>query len=625
MALLTVGPLSAYKSISAAMLEGGPADHIVLEDHYSDEFAIVLYSGMTISGGATSVGITLQLASGVSTVTLAGLAPINVADADDGNNIVGNGGDNEISVSAGADAVNGGLGEDRLTVNYSAATGNITGDSTSNFTEAGGGGRMVTLTSGTIEHFTILTGTGADTITTAEGDDIIVTGNGASTVSAGQGANIIIGGKDADTITALDGGNRIDAGNGSNTITSGAGNDTIISGNGTDTIVSGAGMDLITLYGGPDTVNAGSNFDRLIINYALMTTDVAGGVTSGDLDAGYSGNIADVAGNFINFVQSEAFSITTGSGNDSIMSGAAADLLSGGFGNDTLQAGDGNDTLQGNQNDDRLEGGDGDDFMRGGRDNDTLLGGIGNDTLLGDLGDDTLTGGEGNDALTGGTGSDTADYSASIAAVSVNLAAGGAQMIGVSEGTDTLTDIENVTGSLFSDTLSGNAGANILTAGAGADYLQGNMGDDSLQGNTGNDTLRGGQDNDFLRGGQDNDYLRGDKGNDSLQGDRGQDILDGGAGADILRGDVTPTSTENDTFVFTIGEAAGDIVVDFDGLGSLAGDQLLFIGYGLSSEATFERVGSSNTWEITSANGLSVETITFANGASVSADDFAFV
>jgi Ca2+-binding RTX toxin-like protein len=135
--------------------------------------------------------------------------------------------------------VDGGLGVDRLVVDYRRAIGAITGDSTSNFSEAGGGGRTVTETDGTIEHFTILTGSGADTITTGDGDDIVKTGNGASTISAGQGVNRIIGGNNSDTITALDGGNYIDAGNGANSITSGGGDDTLLSGKGADTIVAG--------------------------------------------------------------------------------------------------------------------------------------------------------------------------------------------------------------------------------------------------------------------------------------------------------------------------------------------------------------------------------------------------
>src|SRR6185436_8452502 len=236
------------------------------------------------SGDATSTGIVLQLAIGIATFTLTGTAPINVFDASDGNGIVGNDGNNIITVTDGADAVNGGLGIDRLVVDYHLSTGAVTGDSTSNFAEAGGS-RLVSVTNGTFEHFTVLTGSGADTITTGAGDDIINTGEGAGTVTAGQGKNSITGGGDADTITALDGGNFIDAGDGTNTVTSGGGQDVILTGTGADTIIAGGGNDLITVRGGADTSNAGAGDDLLIVDYSAATSDVIGGVTGGNLGA----------------------------------------------------------------------------------------------------------------------------------------------------------------------------------------------------------------------------------------------------------------------------------------------------------------------------------------------------
>ena len=134
MAILTVGPTSTYPTIAAAMANALPSDTISLESGYSNETATITLDGMTVTGDATSLGIELTLATGVSTSFLAGTAPINVLDAADGNGIVGNDGDNLITVTAGADAVSGGPGEDRLFVDYRLATGAVTGDSTSNVT-----------------------------------------------------------------------------------------------------------------------------------------------------------------------------------------------------------------------------------------------------------------------------------------------------------------------------------------------------------------------------------------------------------------------------------------------------------------------------------------------------------
>ena len=373
MAIRTVGPTSDFPSIAAAMRNSGPGDTIRLESGYSNETATIKFSGMIIFGDAASQGIVLNLATGITTVTMTGDSPFRLNDADDGNGLAGNAGDNRITVSGGVDAVDGGLGKDRLVVDYSAATGAVTGNSTSNFSEAGGGGRVVTITSGTIEHFTILTGSGADTITTGSGNDLIMTGSGASTVSAGQGSNTIIGGRNADTVTALDGGNLVRVGNGANTVTTGDGTDRIHAGQGTDTIVAGAGVDRIFLTGGADTVDAGAGRDRLFIDYSSMTTGVTGGVTSGNASTGYVGQIADLAGSRVDFQRSESFDITTGSGDDAVTTDGGADILRGGLGADMLRSGNAAD---------RLLGGGGNDVLRGGLGSDVARGGAGADVFV---------------------------------------------------------------------------------------------------------------------------------------------------------------------------------------------------------------------------------------------------
>ena len=123
MTVHTVGPNSDFPSIAAAMRVSGPGDTIRLERGYSNETATVAYSGMTITGGVYSHNILLNLGLGVATVTLAGRAPFDVNDASDGNGIVGNARNNLITVTGGVDAVDGGLGVDRLVVDYRNAIG----------------------------------------------------------------------------------------------------------------------------------------------------------------------------------------------------------------------------------------------------------------------------------------------------------------------------------------------------------------------------------------------------------------------------------------------------------------------------------------------------------------------
>src|SRR5258707_1174018 len=100
--------------------------------------------------------------------------------------------------------------------------------------------------------------------------------------------------------------------------------------------------------------------------------------------------------------------------------------------------------------------------------NDTFNGLGGDDVFSGGLGNDIMNGGEGNETLNGNTGTDTASYDSAGAAVTVSLAIAGVQVTG-GAGTDTLIGIENLTGSDFGDTLTGNTAANVLDGGDGND------------------------------------------------------------------------------------------------------------------------------------------------------------
>jgi serralysin len=134
---------------------------------------------------------------------------------------------------------------------------------------------------------------------------------------------------------------------------------------------------------------------------------------------------------------------------------------------------------------------------------DTIFGFGGNDIIFGLGGNDEIKGGGGADAINGGSGTDTANYSDSAEGVVVSLVSGEG-FGGTAEG-DSLTSIENLTGSAH---------------------------DDFLVGNDGNNVLAGLEDNDILKGGGGSDTLYGDSGNDTLKGGGGADILNGGSGID---------------------------------------------------------------------------------------------
>ena len=84
----------------------------------------------------------------------------------------------------------------------------------------------------------------------------------------------------------------------------------------------------------------------------------------------------------------------------------------------------------------------------------------------------------GNNIIDGGAGIDTATYANATSAITVNLSNTAAQVTGGS-GSDTLLNVENLTGSKYNDILTGNSGINVLDGGIGNDTLTGDKGNDT--------------------------------------------------------------------------------------------------------------------------------------------------
>lgn len=318
-------------------------------------------------------------------------------------------------------------------------------------------------------------------------------------------------------------------------------------------------------------------------------------------------------------------------GNDKLFGTFRDDFLYGFLGNDELYGGEGNDFLEGGEGNDVLDGGgnnsgkggDTADYSKaasavvvdlsagsasGGAGDDTLInieniigsafsdtlignnfdtnelyGGKGDDTLLGgDSSDDILTGGSGNDFLDGGGkfGSDTASYSDATSAVTVNLVTGTATG---GAGKDTLIDIENIFGSSYADTLTGDGNLNQLDGGAGNDALSGGGGNDILNGDAGNDNLNGGAGDDWLNGGIGNDTLNGGAG--------GFDTADysnatGSVNVNLFTG-IATGSLGNDTLL-SIENVNGSFVASNTLTGNASSNQL--VG-GLSSDTLLGGAG----------------------------------
>lgn len=418
--------------------------------------------------------------------------------------------------NGGRDTLIGGSGTDTIDTTL------ITSGVTINYTFTGSGTFTAAGTSASLSSI--------ERAVTGSGDDTIFGGTGADYVETGDGTDSLFGGGGSDTFFAGGGNDLVDGGSSSDTLYGGDGDDTLIGGTGSDSLFGDEGDDrfVIGSSDGSDTLFGGTGNDTL--DFSGFTT----AVTANFSGAG-AGSVSSSAGTTF---FSEMEILETGSGNDTINGGSGADTVFAGAGNDQIFGGGGADSLFGGDGRDRLEGGDG---------NDTLIGGAGIDTLF------------------GGRGLDIIDYSASDAAVSINLRTWTA-LGGDAQG-DVLAGVDGVIGSAFDDTIIGfddessnpsDFYYNIFDGGAGNDLIEGRGGSDALFGGADNDTVLGGDGNDTVEGGDGQDILFGDAGNDSVFGGAGNDTIVGGAGNDTLAG-----GEGRDVFVFS-GGGGTDQINDLD-------------------------------------------------------------
>ena len=181
------------------------------------------------------------------------------------------------------------------------------------------------------------------------------------------------------------------------------------------------------------------------------------------------------------------------------------------------------------------------------------------------------------DQIDGGDGTDTVSYGASDAGVVVDLGKTTAQAGGHAAG-DLLSNIENIIGSAYDDTLTGDTNNN---------KLSGREGNDTLNGGDGNDRLEGGVNDDTLNGGAGDDTLIGGTGVDTLDGGAGDDILDGGAGADMLTG-----GDDTDTASYANAAQVVEYVVAVDAVNGLAAEVMGVTGVYVNLNKADAQVGS---------------------------------
>lgn len=255
-------------------------------------------------------------------------------------------------------------------------------------------------------------------------------------------------------------------------------------------------------------------------------------------------------------------------------------------------------------------------------------------------GNDTFHGGGGNDTYLGLNGSDTVSYKFATAAVTVDLTKPSKNK-GDALG-DVFNSIENVAGSSFNDTLTGDAGDNILEGGLGADKLTGGAGIDTASYenatvgvlvnllkpnmNTGEaqgdkyssiENLTGSAFGDALTAGNAGHTLNGLGGNDFLIGGKKSDVLIGGSDNDAMAGGLG-----NDTFRFAMGFGK-DTITDF-AAGAALGDVIDFDGVFADFAAVMaavQQVGADVLITFDTNNTIKLLNVTVAQ---LNANDFSF-
>jgi Ca2+-binding RTX toxin-like protein len=608
-------------------------------------FDFVRYSGATsavtvnLDAGTASFG-----AGSDSFVNIEGVQGTGFGDSITGsavgNKLEGQGGNDSISAGAGndtidagqgADTVDGGADSDTLVVHASLAGYTVSMAGSDLRLVNGATGEDISVRNVENVQFTDGTRTVAQVLASATGDQ---------NLNGGAGTDSLVGGSGNDNISGNGGNDTLVGNDGDDFLTGGAGNDSIVGGNGRDTanyndgsatagvtvnlstgaVSGGAGIDTLS---GVEQVQGSQFADTLTgsasDNYLAGNAgndNLNGGDGNDNLNGGL-GNDSLVGGNGFDMAD-----YGDASGGVSVNLGAATATASGAAGSDTLvgienvAGGNFKDTITGSAGDNYITGNGGDDLLTGGAGWDTLgyfnatggvavnlatgaaTGAAGNDTvsgfeavqgsafddtLTGDGNNNSFTGGAGNDAIDGGAGTgDQAGYWDASGGVSIDLAAG---LVTGAAGSDTLSGIENASGSNFADTITGSSGDN---------FLEGNLGNDSIDGGAGFDRVGygsaqggvsvnlatgavGGSENDTLAGIEGvygsafDDTLTGDGGNNVFAGGQGNDAIDGGGGIDRVEyWDAGSGVTVNLATGLASGGAGNDTLT---GIANLAGSQ----------------------------------------------------
>lgn len=338
-----------------------------------------------------------------------------------------------------------------------------------------------------------IVGTGkSETLRGTRGRDVIVGKGGNDRLVGKRGNDLMCGGRGSDFLIGDVGNDRMSAGAGSE--------EALWGGPGNDFLDGGPGVFEDVRYPtapGPVTVD--------------LRTGTAGGEGNDDTIVNVDQVIGSPYGDTIYLSDDpEVFEAALGlDGNDTIYGLGGDDAISGGNGDDIIDGGAGFDFLnnfygheefgqdltavnvnfmtgrvtgQGTDTISAVEGSTGtpgdDTFLGNDQDNEFTQMFEGNDTVDARGGNDLVDLGDGDDTAEGGSGIDVLGHLDHSVPVTADLSQG----TSTGNGTDTVTGFEDLIGSFFDDTLTGDNQANLIEGDEGTDTMFGLQGDDTLIG-----------------------------------------------------------------------------------------------------------------------------------------------
>ncbi|MDZ8030678.1 calcium-binding protein [Nostoc sp. DedSLP04] len=568
-------PLS---DLAIQTIDGGAGDDFLSVDY---SFAT---AGISTTFNATTNNV--EITAGTYRVNYKNIERLNILGTAYDDNIVGSSANDTLSGGYdGKDTIDGGAGEDLLSVDYrySNPTGAIatTFNATTNKGVITAGTNQVNYKnieqlniSGTAFDDNIVGNSGNDTLSTGtSGKDTIDGGAGDDVLSVDYISNVNITKGIATTFNAATNKGVITAGtnqvnyknierlNISGTqfddfIVGNDGNDTLFGSYGKDTIIGGAGNDILAGESGKDTLTGGTGNDKFV--YSLSDSSYDGTNIDIITDFGGIGKGSNPSATVIASLDTLQFIGFTAENLQLTQNGNNLEITFEGFGNDrkvilqnfklenldnlpatSSRPAIGNILFNGQTSiSDSFDVFDADStqttvfnkntvtFLN---DLDNNITGFdnSNDVINGQGGDDIIDGLSGNDLLRGGAGNNTLDGGTGDDTLSAISSTGDNLLFG-DDGNDSL----DISGRIFSDTFSGtfdkfdsrSLGNNTLNGGAGNDMLSasGSKGDNLLSGGDGNDSLD-------ISGSYRNNY-----GYISDSRSLGNNTLNGGAGNDIL-------------------------------------------------------------------------------------------